>query len=290
MSDKVSFLVCPAELRQQILRLLLPSDIRAAGEAPRTAPLRPLILTCKTFQRDIQKLLNSWWPVYHFERPNMITAGRWRSDEPHIRDISLRFFADVDLNLTHNLAPSGANGAVDAEPWKQCLSDLPRAAVRSVVVDLTAAPAWMTHLRPDWVRATLLDSRNRSLLMGCDDDIVELVRRLCELYGPEVEVDLGGEVFGRVKGPVLDIVRRARGEAGREDVEFVGTWLKGPREVPWRLSLVNLCRCWRMELSGAEAEARYGEARMSQIRSEVSDSEGVLLCSFLGACNGKKAS
>ncbi|KAG6364399.1 hypothetical protein INS49_006000 [Diaporthe citri] len=166
-----SLLACPAELRQQVLSHCLPNDVHNAGAAPRTAPLLPLLLTCKVIRLDVLQLLGTWSPLYHIEDPAAIitTTSRRRldDDEPHMRRISLRLFAGLDLARMHGEAPMGAvQGVFDVDPWLRCVASLPRAAVESVTVDLTPVPAWMAARRPDWVRSTVLDARNRAFLCG----------------------------------------------------------------------------------------------------------------------------
>ncbi|KAJ0108594.1 hypothetical protein J7T55_015028 [Diaporthe amygdali] len=264
----VSLLDCPAELRQQILDHLIPSEVRDAGAAPRTAPLLPLLLACKKIRLDTLQLLKKWSPVYHFERPATILGARWRPDEPHMRNISLRLFADMDLHAARYITAFGASGVFDPDSWVRCATSLPRLAVESVVVDLTAAPAWMVARRPDWVRGTLLDARNRCLLDNCVVEVTAIVKKVSEVYGPGVPVHLGGVVTRKAKKAVDEMLDWARKEAGCVNIAFVGEWIAGPKELPTRLSLVLLCRCWGMKLE-QPAVAQYDTPRWIQIRNEA---------------------
>lgn len=268
-----SLLDCPAELRQQILSHCLPKDVHNAGAAPRTEPLLPLLLTCKVLRLDVLQLLGSWSPVYHIEDPAAIMTSRRPDDEPSMRRISLRLFAGLDLAGMHGMAPMGAiQGVFDVDPWLRCVTSLPRAAVESVTVDLTPVPAWIAARRPDWVRSTVLDARNRAFLAGCASDIQELVRALCGFYGAGVRVQLGGAVARIARRAVEDMMvsTGAAGSHGAEFVGFTGEWLSGPSEVPTRLSLVLICRCWGIEVGGPAARERWYGPRMVQIRNEVS--------------------
>lgn len=277
----VSLLDCPAELRQQILSYCLPPDVHNAGAAPRTAALLPLLLTCRAFRLDVLQIMRTWSPLYHIEDPDAITTPPHprRPDgdddgEPHMRRISLRLFAGLDLARMRSAAPMGAvQGVFDVGPWLRCAESLPRAAataagvLESVTVDLTPAPAWMCARRPDWVRATVLDGRNRVFLVNCAPDVRELVGALRRSLGAGVRVQLGGVVPRKARRAVEDMM----GPAGAEFVVgFGGEWLSGPREVPTRLSLGLVCRCWGIELSEARARDWRDEKRMVQIRNEVS--------------------
>lgn len=277
-----SLLNCPAELRQQILGHCLPGDVHDAGTAPRTAALLPLLLTCRTIRLDVLEILRTWSPVYHFEDPAAAVAVasslpcRRRdlldAEEPHVRRISLRLFAGLDLGRMHSAAPMGAaDGVFDAGPWLELVGWLPEEAVESVTVDLTPAPAWMTARRPDWVRATVLDARNRVFLAECAGGVRELVRALRGAYGAWVTVQLGGSV-PRSAGRAVEGMMVAQGESGSTAAEFggfAGEWLSGPVEVPTRLSLALVCRCWGVEVA-EPAEKRWYYPRMNQIRNEVS--------------------
>lgn len=268
-----TLLDCPAELRQQILGHCFPNDVHNAGVAPRTAPLLPLLLTCKALRLDVLQLLGTWSPVYHIEDPAAILTSCRSDDEPHMRRISLRLFADLDLAQMHGMAPmSAVQGIFEVGPWLGCVASLPRAAVESVTVDLTPVPAWMAARRPDWMRSVVLDARNRGFLTGCAEDIKELVRALCGSYGAGVRVQLGGAVAWTMRRAVDDMMvsTGATGGHGAEFVGFTGEWLSGPSEVPTRLSLVLICRCWGVEVGGTAARERWYGPRMIQIRNEVS--------------------
>lgn len=286
-----SLLSCPAELRQQILSHCLPHEVRNAGVAPRTAPLLPLLLTSRAIRLDVLELLGTWSPLYHIEDPHtfFITTLRRRhrrrlyaddDDELlHMRRISLRLFAGLDLKLMRNMAPMGAvdDGIFDEGAWLRCVGLLPsgpEAAVQSVVVDLTPAPAWMMARRPDWVRATVLDARNKAFLGGCADGVRRLVGALEEVYGgTNVSVLLGGVVPNKARRVVEDmmVVGADRGAGG---VRFAGEWLSGPVEVPTRLSLGLLCRCWGVDVGSPAQRNWFYEPRMIQIRNEVSGAPG----------------
>lgn len=289
----VSLLDCPAELRQQVLGYCLPPDVHNAGAAPRTAALLPLLLTCRAFRLDVLEMLGTWSPLYHVEDPHAITTPPpqpRRPDgggggEPHMRRISLRLFAGLDLARMRGAAPMGAvQGVFDVEPWLRCAESLPRAAatagvLESVTVDLTPVPARMCARRPDWVRGTVLDGRNRVFLVNCAPDVRELVRALRRSLGAGVRVQLGGVVPRKARRAVEDMM----GPAGAELVGFGGEWLSGPREVPTSLSLGLVCRCWGIELVEPRVRDWRDDQRMVLIRNEVS---AVLMRGFrpVGAC------
>lgn len=282
-----SLLSCPAELRQQILSHCLPDEVHNAGVAPRTAPLLSLLLTSRAIRFDVLELLGTWSPLYHIEDPHafFITTLRRRSrrrlyadddDELlHMRRISLRLYARLDLKLMRNMAPMGAvdDGIFDEGAWLRCVGLLPsgpEAAVQSVVVDLTPVPAWMVARRPDWVRATVLDARNKAFLRGCADGVRRLVGALEELYGGTgVSVLLGGVVPHKARRAVEDMMVVGAGRTA-EPVRFAGEWLSGPVEVPTRLSLGLLCRCWGVDVGSPAQKNWFYEPRMIQIRNEVS--------------------
>lgn len=276
---------CPAELRQQILGYTLPDDVHNAGIAPRTAPLLPLLLTCRAIRLDVLELLRAWSPVYHIEDPAAITntktttPSRRRLDEdgPHMRRISLRLFAGLNLKRMRSWPIDAVVGVFDAGAWLRCVAKLPERApaVECVTIDLTPAPAWMAAKRPDWVRATILDARNTMFLRGCADGVRELVAALCESYrGGGVVVSLGGVVLRKARRDVEDMMVVEEGSmAGRGTrfVGFEGEWLSGPSEVPTRLSLALLSRCWGLEVTGPSVRVndwRYDQ-RTIQIRNEV---------------------
>ncbi|KAK7712621.1 hypothetical protein SLS64_005005 [Diaporthe eres] len=274
--NMATLLNCPAELRQQILGHCFPNNVHNAGVAPKTAPLLPLLLTCKALRLDVLQLLGTWSPVYHIEDPAAIVTTtshrRLDDDEPHMRKISLRLFADLDLAQMHGMAPMGAvQGIFEVDPWLGCVASLPRAAVESVTVDLTPVPAWMAARRPDWVQSVVLDARNRAFLTGCAVDVKELVRALCRSYGAGVRVQLGGAVAWTMRRAVDDMMvsAGATGGHGAKFVGFTGEWLSGPSEVPTRLSLVLICRCWGVEVGGPAARERWYGPRMIQIRNEA---------------------
>lgn len=283
-----SLLSCPAELRQQILSHCLPHEVHNAGVAPRTAPLLPLLLTSRVIRLDVLELVrSSWSPLYHIEDPHafFITTLRRRNrrrlyaDEDdellHMRRISLRLFAGLDLKLMRNMAPMGAvdDDIFDEGAWLRCVGLLPSgpgAAVQSVVVDLTPAPTWMTLRRPNWVRATVLDARNKVFLRECANGVRRLVGALEELYGgTEVSILLGGVVLQKARRIVEDMTVVSAGRRAGT-VMFAGEWLSGPVEVLTRLSLGLLCRCWGIDV-GSPAQRNWSwESRMIQIRNEVS--------------------
>lgn len=264
-----SLLDCPAELRQQILSHCLPDAVHNAGAAPRTAPLLPLLLACRALRLDALQLLGTWSPVYHIEDPAAITSRqRLDKDGPHMRSISLRLFADLDLAKMHGAAPMGAvQGVFDVDPWLRCVASLPRAAVESVNVDLTPVPAWMAARRQDWVRAVVLDARNRSFLVGCAEDVRELVRALCGFYGAGVRVQLEGAVRRTARRAVDDMMVGvgAAGGCGAEFVGFTGEWLSGGREVPARLSLGLVCRYLGVEVVGSAARPWWARCEVSSV-------------------------
>lgn len=272
----VSLLDCPAELRQQVLGYCLPPDVHGAGAAPRTAALLPLLLTCRAVRLDVLQLLGTWSPLYHIEDPDAITTPphprRHDGDagEPQMRRISLRLFAGLDLARMRSAAPMGTvQGVFDVQPWLRCAASLPRAtggAIESVTIDLTPVPAWMSARRPDWVRANVLDARNRAFLDGCAPDVRELVGALRRSLGAGVRVQLGGVVPRKARRVVEDMM----GPAGAESVGFGGEWLSGPREVPTRLSLGLVCRCWGIELDEPGVNDWRYDLRTVQIRNEVS--------------------
>lgn len=269
-ANMASLLDCPAELRQQILSHCLPNDVHNAGAAPRTAPLLPLFLTCKALRLDALQLLGTWSPVYHIEDPAATTTSRRRLDDdgPHMRRISLRLFAGLDLAKMHGAAPMGAiQGVFDVDPWLRCVASLPRAAVESVTVDLTPVPAWMAARRPDWVRAVVLDARNRSFLVGCAEDVRELVRALCEYYSAGVTVHLGSAVRRTARRAVDDMIVGvgAVGGRGAEFVGFTGEWMSGGREVPARLSLGLVCRWLGVEVVGPAARPWWARCEVSSV-------------------------
>lgn len=276
---------CPPELRQQILGYILPDDVHNAGIAPRTAPLLPLILTCKAVRLDVLELMRTWSPVYHIEDPAAITNTKKttttsrrqiKKDGPHMRRVNLRLFAGLDLRRMRSPPVDAVEGVFDARSWLRCVAKLPRRApaVECVTVDLTPAPAWMASKRPDWVRGTVLDARNTMFLRGCADGVKELVRALCGLYGPGVRVSLGGVVPRKARRAVEDMMVVEEGStAGRGGtfVGFEGEWLSGPSEVPTRLSPALVCRCWGLEVGGPSVRVkdwRY-DRRTIQIRNEV---------------------
>lgn len=271
-------LSCPAELRQQILGRLLPHDVHNAGVAPRTAPLLPLLLTCKVIRLDVLQILDIWSPLYHIENPAAIVNTSRRifdNDKAHMRMINLRMFAGLDLKKMRNMAPMGAvdDSIFDVDPWLQCVALLPRNVVESVTVDLTPAPAWMAAKRPDWVRGTVLDARNRAFLEGCAGGVGDVVGALCDFYdGGQVRVQLGGMVPQKARRAVEDMVAVVRGAAGGYLAGFggfAGEWLSGPREVPTRLSLKLVCHCWGIEVGGPGERQRWNDERIIQIRNEV---------------------
>lgn len=276
---------CPAELRQQILGYILPDDVHNAGVAPRTAPLLPLILTCKVIRLDVLELLRAWSPVYHIEDPAAITNTKTTTksrrhldkDGPHMRRISLRLFAGLDLKQMRSPPVDATEGVFHARSWLRCITMLPKRApaVESVTFDLTPAPAWMAAKRPDWVRATVLDARNTMFLRGCAPRVWVLVRALCESYGPGVGVSLGGAVPRKARRAVEDMIRVVEdsmpGSHGARFVGFEGEWMSGSPDVPTRLSLALLSRCWGLEVSGPSVRVkdwRYDQ-RTIQIRNEV---------------------
>lgn len=267
-----SLLDCPAELRQQILGHCFPNDVHNAGVAPRTAPLLPLLLTCKALRLDILQLLGSWSPVYHIEDPAAIVTTTSRrgldDDEPHMRKISLRLFVGLDLGMMHGAAPMGAIQSVfDVDPWLACVPSLPRAAVESVTVDLTPVPAWMAARRPDWVRSVVLDARNRAFLTGCAVDVKELVRALCGSYGAGVRVQLGGAVAWTTRRAVDDMMvsAGAAGGQGAEFVGFTGEWLSGGRDVPMRLSLGLVCHYLGVDMVGPAVTPWWARCEVSSV-------------------------
>ena len=263
-----SLLDCPAELRQQILCHCLPGDVHNAGATPRTASLLPLLLTCKIIRLDVLQMLKTWSPVYHIEAPATITSrhNRRPDDEPHMHRISLRLFAGLDLARMRSPPIWEVTGVFDVDPWLRCVPSLPRAAVESVTVDLTPAPAWMTARRPDWVRATVLDARNRAFMRGCVGGIRQLVEALCGLYGAGARVQLGGTVARKTRASV-----EAMMAGGLTAGVFAGEWLAGPPEVPTRLSLGLVSRCWGVEVGGPVARPWRYDQRTIQVRNEVSD-------------------
>lgn len=273
---------CPAELRQQILGYTLPDDVHNAGIAPRTAPLLPLLLTCRVIRLDVLELLRTWSPLYHIEDPATITTTtksrrRLDKDGPHMRRINLRLFADLDLRRMRSPPVDAVDGVFDAGPWLRCVASLLKRApaVECVTVDLTPAPAWMAPKRPDWVRGTLLDARNTMFLRGCAPRVRVLVRALCEYCGPGVRVSLGGAVPRKARRAVEDMVvvdeDSPEGSHWVRLVGFEGEWLSGSPDVPTRLSLALLSRCWGLEVSGPSVRVkdwRY-DKRTIQIRNEV---------------------
>ena len=268
---------CPAELRQQILSYCLPSDVHNAGAAPSTAALLPLLLTCNTIRLDVLQLLKTWSPLHHIEDPSaIISPRRLRLDyEPPMRRISLRLFATLNVKRMH----LSYGRLFDVDPWLRCVTSLPprAAGVESVEIDLTPAPAWMTSHRPDWVRATVLDARNRTFLSECADDVRRLVGALCEFYdGAGVRVRLGGLVRWKDRRAVEDMMvgDAAAGLGGAGLQGFVGEWLSGPAEVPTRLSLGVVCRCWGIEVVGPAARDWWNEQKMKLVRHEVSTAFG----------------
>lgn len=278
---------CPAELRQQILSYILPNDVHNAGVAPRTAPLLPLLLTCRVIRLDVLELLRTWSPVYHIEDPAAITDTKATNttsrryldkDGPHMRRISLRLFAGLNLRRMRSWPIDATESVFDAQSWLCCVAALPEwtPAVESVTLDLTPAPAWMAAKRPDWVRATVLDARNTMFLRGCAPHILMLVRALCESYGPGVGVSLGGVVPRKARRAVEEMMLAGEdsmpgGYHGARFVGFEGEWLSGSRDVPTRLSLALLSCCWGLELSGPDVRVkdwRYDQRKI-QIRNEV---------------------
>jgi hypothetical protein len=289
------FLSCPAELRQQILTHCLPRQVRNAGVAPRTTALLPLLLTSKAIRLDILELLKSWDSLYHIDDPHgfsvntlrrrRLCAGGEGEDEwlLPMRRISLRVFAKLDLKGMRNAAPTGAvdDSMFDVDAWVRCVGLLPRpggegedggggAAVEGVVVDLTPVPVWMELWRPDWVRAAVLDARNKTFLDGGALRTRRLVGALCEHYrGTGVSVSLGGMVPAKAKRVMLELVADGDG-GGAGRVGFAGQWITGPVEVPTRLSLPLLCLCWGVDVQDPRWDGWRRAERLAQIRNEVS--------------------
>lgn len=278
-----SLLDCPAEVRQQILCHCLPGDVHNVGVAPRTAPLLPLLLTCKAVRLDVLEILKTWSPVYHIEDPAaIITPRRNRrldDEEPHMRRISLRLFAGLDLARMRSPPIWAVEGVFDVDPWLRCVPSLPRAAVESVTVDLTPVPAWMAARRPDWVRATVRDARNNMFLRGCSGDIRKLVETLHGFYGAAgARVQLGGAVARKARATVESIMAGSLAAGA-----FAGEWLAGQREVPTRLSLGLVCRCWGVEVAGPKPRPWRYDQRTIQIRNEVSVVSGEGPCVVPGS-------
>lgn len=286
-----SLLSCPAELRQQILTHCLPREVHNAGVAPRTTALLPLLLTSRAIRLDVLELLKSWSPLYHIEDPHAFwvdTSRRRRhrrlygddDDElMHMRRISLRLFARLDLKRMRGMAPMGAvdDDLFDMDAWIRCAGLLPArrgdgggGVVESVVVDLTAAPVWMALRRPDWMRATVLDARNKLFLDGCSEGVRRLVAALCEQYeGTGVAVHLGGVVARKARRAVEEMEMLYVGPyAGI--VPFAGEWMSGPPDEPTRLSLALVCRCWGINVKSPARRSTAAEERMIQVRNEVS--------------------
>lgn len=294
-----TLLSLPSELRQHILSRCLPTDVHNAGVAPRTTPLLPLLLTCRTFHLDVSELLKSWSPLYHIEDPQafFITTLRRRrhrrlyADAPDdlgcMRRVSLRLFAGLDLKRMRGLAPMGAfdQECFDVDAWLRCVEVLPRpgeggGVVESVVLDLTPAPVWMVLKRPDWVRATVLDARYNALLRGCDDRVRRLAAALFGVFGGAgVSVSLGGIVPWKARRAVETgmVVQKPRlGGMGLLDAgpgetfPFVGEWIKGSADEPVRSRLALVCLCWGVDVGRPARRSRDTEERITQVRNEVS--------------------
>lgn len=295
-----TLLSLPSELRQQILSPCLPADVHNAGVAPRTAPLLPLLLTCRAIHLDVLELLKSWSPLYHIEDPQAFFINTLRrrghrrlyvdahDDVLHMRRISLRLFADLDLKYMRSVGPMGAfdEANLDVDAWLRCVAVLPRpgegddgaaaAVVESVVLDLTPVPVWMALRRPDWVRATVLDSRNKLFLDGCEDGVRKLAGALLRVYegvgGAGVSVSLGGMIPCKARRVVetgmgnMNMLDAGRGGT----VPFAGEWVKGPADESTRLRLALVCLCWGIDVKSPAKRSYDLEQRAVQVRNQVS--------------------
>ncbi|KAG8166118.1 hypothetical protein KVR01_004670 [Diaporthe batatas] len=299
-----TLLSLPPELRQHILSPCLPADVHNAGVAPRTAALLPLLLTCRAVRLDVLELLRSWSPLYHIEDPRAFyvrsqqRGQRGRDDDDDVaqmRRVSLRLFADLDLKRMRRVAPLGAHdeGCFDVDAWLRCVGALPRpgdgdgaGAVESVVLDLTPVPVWMATWRPDWVRANVLDARNRPFLVGCEDGVRKIAAALFGVYegAGGVSISLGGAVPSKARRVVeagleiLDPRLALEAQMGRMSVldagaggkvPFAGEYIKGPADEPTRLRLGLVCLCWGVDVRGLARGDYAFETRLIQIRNEA---------------------
>lgn len=187
----------PAELRQQILRLIpgsMPDEIQLS-QSGWPDPVNQLLATCKLLRADTIQLMSTWSfdcliprSGYIEHLPRLIRAKEALGLKNRIQKIRLLIFAEVTIahiRDPENLARDHVRPLQRImKKWIERCSTLPRGDIKTVVVDITPLPRKMLESHPNLVLANLVDTRTELFLSEYWVRVSHVMNRLNEHFNP----------------------------------------------------------------------------------------------------------
>lgn len=229
----------PAELRQQIIRLLpgsVPAEVRLDHHRW-PDPVNQLLITCKLLRADAVQVMSTWSfdclisrSAFIERLPRLIRAIKALGLENKVQKIRLLVWSSMGIGrIRHPLSP--LQQEVDSiesivTKWIEHLTRLPRGDIKTVIVDATPLPQHMTENRPQVVNANLRLPRTSGFLRNNRGAVSDIMLHLNQHFNPallnkgEDETDVIEEPPD--PGPLTRLILGGRfGEGCRSTIEAI---------------------------------------------------------------------
>lgn len=227
----------PAELRQQIIRLLpgsVPAEVRLDHHRW-PDPVNQLLITCKLLRADAIQVMSTWSfdclisrSAFIERLPRLIRAIKELGLENKVQKIRLLVWSSMDIGrIRHPL--SSLQQEVDSiesivTKWIEHLTRLPRGDIKTVIVDATPLPQHMTENRPQVVNANLRLPRTSRFLRDNRGAVSDIMLRLNQHFNPALlnEGEDETNVIEEPPGPLTRLILGGRfGEGSRSTIEAI---------------------------------------------------------------------
>ena len=224
-----NLLALPAELRQNILALLLP-DINILFK-PWPRSIRDLLHISTCLRDDMGPVISTWSPLHHIPNPRELAKFRAQTIRldncirtPRIERICLDLFDESDLNrILQTCFCQGDHAHSHPEliaAWMNAVELLPK-NINSVFLDITPAPASKKNQHRVVINAFVHDKRPaRNFLLCHIQDVSALIRAIDKHYDGQIPIALTGVVSTKSRF----YVQRLQMDS-ECDLDFVGTWV-----------------------------------------------------------------
>ncbi|KZM26660.1 uncharacterized protein EKO05_0008760 [Ascochyta rabiei] len=235
----------PAEMRQQILLLVLPDTHRVESAVP--IQFIQLFHINQRLRLDMVAVAGIWTPIHYISSPCTLTARSPRTRGWNLNRICLDLFSTSFLGRIVNRYPN-AHHPNYLHPelialWNNAVPFLPK-DVEEVWLGVTPAPAEKRVHHPTWQECgprwidvfVHNDHASQRFLGGHIQDVAALVKKIDDHYEGCVSIKLSGRLS--VKSAFFV---EAIGQEVEKDLEFVGRWVSNEEAPGAAVSSQLLC-------------------------------------------------